>query len=348
MSILSNAKSFVVKQATKVSIAVAKNMPGISFAIGVVSVIGGTVYVAASSSKADAIMDDFDRRMNQINDTIKAAEETGEPEKHYPVATQVANKRLVYGHMIMSMAKLYIPAIALEAFGIFCLCKSRKMYKERIGSLSAAFAAQTKMFNEYRKRVRSRLGEQEENDIFYNVHTVEVVEKETGENGVTTEVKKTKEVSESCDIFAELFTIEDNPWGYKDPYAILNAIDESRRQMNQIIAYKKAPFGKQPFLTRNEMADVWNRPNNDAWSTFVTYRDPKNPEESVQFSIGPAELNNVEGTERWKFINRITDGIWVTPNIQANICDDLKTQYSIARLNEEMHKINEKKKALFQ
>ncbi|MBR5129526.1 MAG: hypothetical protein IKU67_05690 [Firmicutes bacterium] len=334
MSIFSGVKHFVKKQTMKASIILAKNAPGIEFALGVAAVLGGTIYIAASSSKASDIMDEFDRRMNEINETIKAAEETGEPEKHYPVATQNANKRLVYAHMIMSMAKLELPGVVLEMLGIGLLCKSRRGYKERIGSLSAALAAQTKMFNEYRSRVRSRLGEQEESDIFYNRHTVDYVVKETSENGVTTEVTKTKEVTEPCDMFSFLITLEDNPWGFKDPHAILTAIDDTRRRLNRNLEFKKAPFGKSAFLTMNDIAEEFCECQRPEWSTFIVYQNIKDPENAVQFDIGDADNNNVEGSARWKFINGFTDGIWVTPNIQANICDDLKTQFTISRLNE--------------
>ena len=211
------------------------------------------------------------------------------------------------------------------------LCKSHSILNKRNAGLAAAYAALSKSYEEYRRRVRERFGEEVENDIYLGRETYTITQKETSDNGVTTEKEVTKEKLDPLSPFSFLISVEDNPWGFKDPHSILAQIDITRGSLNRILESRRSY--KRPFITMNEIAEAFGIEQRPEWATFVIYQNNKDCEGAIKFNI---EKDNqfVAGSQEWKFVNMIIDGLWITPNIQGNLCDDVKTQCSIASLNE--------------
>lgn len=331
MKLLDTAISFATKQLTKIGISAAKNAPNLLFAGGVTAVVGGTIVAITSASKADAVMDEFNHNMDRMHNAIAEAEATGDPERWYSKEQQGKDIKLIYGHMIMSMAKIYLPVVLLETVGIFMLCKSHSILNKRNAGLAAAYAALQKSYNEYRRRVKERYGEEVENDIYLGRETYTITEKETSENGVTTEVDKTKEKFNPLSPFGIYVSAEDNDWGFKDPHAVLAHLDIIRASLNNMLEHRRS--FKRPFITMNEIAEYFGEKQRDEWSTFVIYQNNKDTEGAVKFNVC-LDNANIEGSTEWKFVNKLIDGIWVIPNIEGNICDDVKTQCAIASTKE--------------
>jgi len=182
----------IAKASSKTAIVLTKKTPDILFWSGVTCVIGGTVVAIAKTEKASAALDEFNHYKERYKNDCEAADKREDGEEFYPLAQRQHDNRVIHGHMIMSMAKIYLPVILLEGIGIFFLCKSKAILNRRNASLAAAYAALSKSYSDYRKRVRDRFGEEVENDIYNGYITTTYKELETSENGVTTEVEKEK------------------------------------------------------------------------------------------------------------------------------------------------------------
>lgn len=332
MSIFTKISGAAAKTCAKASIILAKNGPDILFGVGVLSVVAGTVWAIAVGNKANAVMDRYEGQIQRINNDIETANNQEDPESWYPTAQRKHDKKVVVFHMIKSMAGLYLPVVILEGAGIACLGKSHFTLKSWNKSLTAACAGYATQLSTAKQRTEEFYGKDAVEKIFDGKKEVTYTEKETSENGVTTEVEKTKEVSDPCDIFSFLVSVEDNKWGYKDPHSILNEVLLTLRCLNGYLERRRALPGMKAFITMNEVAEAFGIPQRPEWSTFVIYQDFKKIDGNM-ITLGISRDNfDKEGTAEWKFLNRITDGIWLTPNIQGNICDDTETQLRIAGL----------------
>lgn len=332
MSVLTKVSGELAKVGVKASIALSKNAPHIFFGVGVVSVLAGTVWAIVATPKADAVMDQFNTNIDRINESIKNANETEDPEYYYSLEEQRRDKRIVYGQMIKSMAGIYLPVVILETIGIGALCKSHFMFSKANAGLTAMCGVQARQIATYRQRIKNKIGDAEEEALWNGCEIIDVVTKETSENGVTTELHHKVEKNDPLSPFSFLISVEDNKWDWKDPYSILSDIYLTERTLNDKLARRKALFGQKAFLTMNEIAEAYGIAQRPEWATFVVYQNFKAIDERmVNVGVNP-DAQKIEGTPEWKFVNKITDGIWLTPNIQGNIYDDIDTQYRIAGL----------------
>lgn len=339
MSIFTTIGTKVAVVTSKASVMLVKKAPTLLFIGGVTTTAGALISAIVATSKADACMDEFKENMDRIKENIELSNQKDNPEEFYPVADQKKDIQIIYAHMIKTMAKIYLPTFLLEITGIFMLCKSHTILSKRNASLAAAYAALAKSYSDYRKRVREQFGEQVENDIYNGYVTSTYTEKVTSENGVTTEVEKTKETYKPLSPFSFLISLEDNPWGMKDPYSILNQIDIITRSLNNRLE-ARIPIGNyKSFMTMNEIAEAYGESQRPEWATFVKYQDNKDITGALKMGI---TMDNafIEGTPEWKFVNKITDGIWLTPNIEDNLCNNFHTQCVINSIMEKQTKHN--------
>lgn len=332
MSILNMITSAVSNNMSKIAIAATKNSPTILLVTGIGCIIGGTVTAIMSTSKADDALDEFNKNIDRIHELVDKANATGDPEAFYPIETQKQNYKTVYGHMIMTMARIYLPTIILETVGICLICKSHSILSKRNAGLAAAYAALQNAFNEYRKRVKERYGEDAERDIYYGTHTVEYVEKETSENGVTKEVTKQIEKSELLNPFGFLISRDNNPGGYKDPNVILDDIQMRLNKLNSVLSARRSIRGI-PSMDMNEIAEEFGEKRRKGWYGWIIRQNNKTAANNViNLGFDIQRDIKIEGSDVWKFAHGITDGIWCVPNIECHISDDLDYQYEVAGL----------------
>jgi hypothetical protein len=335
MKIFEQIAEAVVKQFVKSKITVAAKAPTIFLAGGITAVVGGTVVAIAQTSKADDAMDEFHTQINRIEETIEKAKETGNPEKYYPEAQQKQDYRVVYGHMIMTMAKIYLPVVLLESLGIAMICKSHIMMSKRNASLAAAYAALSKSYMDYRKRVADKYGEEEEKRLYYGYKEQLTTEKVTSENGVTTDVEKKKVTYNPLSPFSMLISEGTSTLWDKDPYITLHNLKMKEREANDILwARKKAIGGSVPFITVNEIAQLVGVEERPEWSVFVIYRDDKNPDK-INFGLTDKE-NQDENIALHRFINRLEENVFIEVKPDGNLCDRLDIQFRNARIKEDM------------
>lgn len=168
--------------------------------------------------------------------------------------------------------KLYGPAAAVSGTGIFLMCYSSKILKDRYAGMAAAYTMLSNTFAQYRKRAQDRFGNDVDHELLVGSHKETIKEKVEGEDGKMKTVKKDVETL-SGDIDPTLLYFEIRPTfpdGSKDPLwnddrsymvARIMGIERELNEQLNIRAYSKTKKGK---LYLNEVLDKLGRPRMDA------------------------------------------------------------------------------------
>ena len=341
MGIVSSITGVAAKTWAKVSLAAVKNAPDILFAGGVVTSISAIVLAVTVTNKASETMDKFEEEIHRIDHDIEVADSKDNPESYYPQIDRVKDRRSAYKKMIKSMAKIYVPVALLEGISIFCFGKSKKILTKRNAGLVAACGMYAGVLNDYRSRVREYVGPEVEEKIWNGIQSKTEIVQDISENGIVTEKEVTKEEYNPLSPFSFLISIDQNPWNYRDPYSILDRISITTTILNNKLAKKRSLRGV-PFITMNEIAEAFGQEQRPEWSTFVIYQDLKKIDGVVDVGISSDNIGE-NGSPEWKFINKLIDGIWISPNIQGNLCNDLDVQYAIMGIDQKRSKNDEKR-----
>lgn len=143
----------ITKTVSRQILVLQKHSPRILFVGGVGGVITSTVLACKATLKLPDVLDKVETslevvRVNSDNDKVDRK--------------QVAS---VYGRAVYDVSKLYAPAVALGTLSIGALTGSHVTLTRRNAGLTAAYAAVSNSFDEYRARVRNEIGEDRERDI---------------------------------------------------------------------------------------------------------------------------------------------------------------------------------------
>lgn len=304
MKIFDVVKDFALTNANKLVFNVKTNSPTILLVGGIASIVGGTVLAVANTEKASKAMDEFNEQMDRYHKAVKIAETKEDPEDWYPTSDRKHHVRIVYGHMIMTMAKIYLPVVLLETLGIGMICKSHSIMNKRNAALAGAYAALQKSYDEYRKRVREKYGDEVDQELFYGVKTEKYIEKISSENGVTTEEEKEKTTVDPLSPWS--FFIDETcerVWD-KDPNETRRNLLLVQRQLNDMAYYK-------PFVTLNELYWLVGHELTDDGMIFG-WKGGKDACIDLGLFDGSKQATR-------RFINGLENVVLLTPNIDGNI-----------------------------
>lgn len=156
-----------------------KYSPEILMAAGTVAVIGGVVMACRATLHAEEVLDQHAEDMTTIADALELGDE------EYTEQDAKRDKAVSYAKMGLGFAKLYAPAIALTGLGIGCYLGAHNIIQKRYLGALAAYSGLQERFMKYRDRVKEKLGEDVEKDIYNGVvgHT----ETEEGEPAIVLE-----------------------------------------------------------------------------------------------------------------------------------------------------------------
>jgi hypothetical protein len=265
------------------------NAPQILFAGGVV-LFGGTVIAACKATMG--VEKTLDQHKQHI-EWVKAQDGIDE-RKEVAVAYAITTKKLV---------RAYAPAVILGVGSIACFTQSHRILTSRNAALTASYAALDKAFDQYRARVRDRVGEDVEREIFMNVQeeTVETTKKDGT-------VKKTKQkVKGGGSAYARLFHEDNKNWDTNPDYRVA-FLRLKQNQFNDMLNARGHLFLNEVYdelgLDRCEAGQAvgWLRGDHpeakDGYVDFGIFTD-KSMEEFYNFIAGfePIWLDfNVDGT----------------------------------------------------
>ena len=285
---------------------------------GIASIIGGVVAAVIGTIKAVDAIDKFHEDMRLLNETIDKANKVS-PET-YPEAKQKEDKRIIYTHAIVTMAKLALPAVILVALGIFGVTKSYMILNTRNVGLAALAAAEAKQLATYRQRVEEMVGADKERDIFYGAKNETVEEKVVGDNGVETTVyKEHRSVDRDSDILS-VFVDETMPGIYvkNDPISTKWNLKILQDQANKVLETNKTTF------TLNQARRMMKLPETPEGMVWGWKYDPNvvNKINFFSFLDGETEADR-------RFANNLEDIVLIKFNVDCREVDGVKVPVNL-------------------
>lgn len=166
--------------------------PQILFAGGVVGVVGTVVMASRATLKVEEVLQSSNQKLQQINTLQHEA---------YSETDRKRDRAVVRIQTVLSIAKLYGPALVLGVTSIGMLAGSNHVLSKRNAALAAAYATLEKGFVKYRDRVIEEFGQEKDLEYYRDLREETVVE--TDENGKTRSV--VKKVAASNTTYGRLF-----------------------------------------------------------------------------------------------------------------------------------------------
>ena len=198
----------VVKKANrifgKIAMKISKHLPEILIYGGIGLGVTSGVIACVETTKLDPVIDEAKDKIDDIHQTVAEAEDR-------ELAVQESKKDLtkVYFQTGAKLARIYIPSVTLGALSIASILSGHNILKRRNVALAAAYTALNKTLLDYRNRVKGEVGEEKENDLFYNTTTKTIVD----EDGTVTTVHEPNQDPDNY----ELVFGPDCPFWDRDP-----------------------------------------------------------------------------------------------------------------------------------
>lgn len=223
--------------------------PEILIGVGIVSILGGVFVGCKNTLKIKEVLDEH----NDMIDLIEEHRGT----KEYPEEDAIEDIQTLYRNTGVEMVKAYAPVVIMEIVGIGCILKSHSIMKDRyFGALSTINAMQIG-YSAYRNRVKEKVGEQEEYDLFHNIKKEQVEEEYVDEKGKKRKrfVDQVVDIGEAAGRFSYMF--DRNSWGFKDMYSNKRFMDFAEKQFNQQLFNRGKEIGFAN-MTVKEITDYFN------------------------------------------------------------------------------------------
>lgn len=187
-----------------------KNSPAILFGVGVAGVIGSTVLACRATLKLEEVLDKAQSDLEIANKLAVAVVEGEDVE--YSNSDKNRDTAVIYARGIISVGKLYAPAVILGVGSISALTASHNILTKRNIALTAAYTAVDRAFNEYRERVVEKYGEDQDRIFRYDTEKVEIV----NENGKKVVVDRAGPGAAS--MYARFFDPLSTEWNKESEY----------------------------------------------------------------------------------------------------------------------------------
>jgi len=147
-----------------------KSSPTLLFGVGIVGVVGGTVLACRATLKMNTILDDASRKMTKVKEY---------DDSDYSEKDREHDLTLVRFQTGIQIAKVYVPAVAVSVIGIVALTGSHRILTNRNAALTAAYATLDQAFNQYRRRVIEKYGEDQDRDFRFDTELVQITDPDT-------------------------------------------------------------------------------------------------------------------------------------------------------------------------
>lgn len=295
---MTNLKQLATRSIGRTSLILKKYSPEILTGVGIATGVAAGVLAVRATLKVEPVIEKIQEDLAKVND-LQENSENLDPKV-------VANlKGRVYGIGLLELTKLYWPAVSLGAASIGCIIGAHGIMKKRNAALVVAYNAVEKSFSEYRDRVASKLGEDEEKSIRYDVQENEVVDEETGKKKVVTTVG-----SGHISPYAKFFDEYSQYWDRNAEYNLIFL----RAQQN----YANDRLNARGHLFLNEVYESLGIPHTQA-GAVVGWTISKDGDNFVDFGI--YDISNDKARE---FVNGIEKSILLDFNVDGVIYDKIE------------------------
>jgi len=270
----------------KIGFGLKKRSPEILVAVGVVGTVVSAVMACKATTKINTILDETKEQLDKIH------EYAGNPDAAEKYNAEDAKKdtAIVYAQTGVKLAKLYAPAVGLGILSISSILASNNILRKRNMAISAALAAATQDFKDYRNRVIERFGKEVDHQLRYNIKAEEIEETVTDEKGKEKKVKKSIEVADpNASGYVKYFT-RSNPYWEEDSSYVEMFL---RSQQN----YANDKLKATGHLTLNDVYDMLGFHDSKAGMVvgWIYDLDHPNGDNYVEFDVKKVNLPNEQG-----------------------------------------------------
>lgn len=184
----------LTRAAGRAGLKLQKYSPEILMGCGVVAVVGGAIFVARGTIKAQSALADYAENRDAINDchergTVDEVKE--QVDYHDDKVVHASNvvqtvpytdqdyqhdKLLNTAHLIRGMVIAYAPGALMLGTGVVCFFAAYRILNARNAAIMAAYTALNTTFEQYRDRVRSAEGEEADLRYLTGADKVEIME----------------------------------------------------------------------------------------------------------------------------------------------------------------------------
>lgn len=270
----------------KIGFGLKKRSPEILLAVGVVGTVVSAVMACKATTKINTILDETKEQLDKIH------EYAGNPDvaEKYNAEDAKKDTAIVYAQTGVKLAKLYAPAVGLGILSISSILASNNILRKRNMAISAALAAATQDFKDYRNRVIERFGKEVDHQLRYNIKAEEIEETVTDEKGKEKKVKKSIEVADpNASGYVKYFT-RSNPYWEEDSSYVEMFL---RSQQN----YANDKLKATGHLTLNDVYDMLGFHDSKAGMVvgWIYDLDHPNGDNYVEFDVKKVLLPNEQG-----------------------------------------------------
>ncbi|MEG1516612.1 MAG: DUF6353 family protein [Clostridia bacterium] len=185
-----------VSTMNRVTLFLRRHSPEILVFGGVAGTVVGGVMACKATTKLPDVRKTAKKRMDLVHKENDKLESEGARRR---------NTAKVYFQTGFDYAKLYAPSCIIGGLSITGILAGNNILRKRNVALAAAYATLDTSFKRYRDRVADRYGEEAERQIRYDMHTQQIEETVTDENGKKKKVKKTVEVTGALSDYGRYF-----------------------------------------------------------------------------------------------------------------------------------------------
>lgn len=306
------AKSFAntaTKTGSKMIFKAKKHSPEILLVAGAVGIVAGVVAACKATIKVPEIIE-------ERNAELEKARNISNPDNNERIEN--ARKKeitKIYFKYASKIARKYILAALIIAFGMTAMISSNGILRKRNLSLTSALAVVTKELEERERRTIERFGEEVNNEIKYGIKK-EIKEIETtDENGkkkkekVEVYTSDRKNMNEFCRCFDETSAA----W-VRDPELNMMFLRAKESMFTDILHAKG-------YLFLNDVYEGLGFERTKAGQTVGWIIDPKDPSCDGYVDFG---IFNIHSKANRDFVNGYEPSIWLSFNHDGNILERIK------------------------
>jgi len=288
----------------KLGLTLRKNLPAILTFASAAGVVGSVVLTAKAAYKSVPKIEEHKDTMERL----RANKDNFEDVKEY-------NREVVsvYKNTAIEMVKAYWPAALVTSLTMAAIFTNNSVNKKRYLTMVGMYSAMSTAYNEYRKRVADKYGEDAERDLYYNLKREEVVTVETGKNGKEkTKVEVVVSPQQVTDPNFSLYLIDphDKCWFYRKPEMTLLYLQKTQEFLTQHLHARG-------YLFLNEVLRALDKPEVPEGQVIGWVYDENKAEGDNRVDFGL-----VPGTENYDFfMNGKNDFVYITLNHDGTIYD---------------------------
>jgi hypothetical protein len=154
----------ITSKAARQILLVQKHSPRILFVAGIAGAVTSTVLACRATLKVSDVIEETSTTIDGIKNDLR------QTDSYY------SDMAWVYGKSALDITRLYAPALVLGSLSIGALTGSHVTLSHRNAGITAAYAAVSKAYDEYRDRVKVAIGVDKERDIYHAVSVQNIVD----------------------------------------------------------------------------------------------------------------------------------------------------------------------------